>query len=57
MIIYKTREEWLRKAVDLLNRDVFNGSLILEERQDLIDYQVSCALLNVVAYHNYYVFI
>ena len=46
MIIYKTREEWLRKAVDLLNRDVFNGSLILEERQDLIDYQVSCALLN-----------
>lgn len=46
MVIYKTREEWLRKAVDLLNRDVFNGSLILEERQDLIDYQVSCALLN-----------
>lgn len=41
--MYSTREEWLRKAVELLDDQVFGGELGIktESRQ----YQISCALL------------
>lgn len=36
---YKTREEWLRAAVDLINRDIYGGEM------DIVEYQISPALL------------
>lgn len=41
--MYKTREEWLRKAVELLDDQVFNGEL--GTKQNLIQFQIGCALL------------
>lgn len=36
---YKTREEWLRAAVNLINKDIYN------EEMDVVEYQISSSLL------------